>query len=379
MRVPTDMPKRRRSSGRGRDHHHRRRGARLRADHVAAGLAGFCTDYLWFDSLGLSSVFTGILGAKLALGVIFTGVFFLLPSPTSPSPTAWRRSTGPLGPEDELLNRYHAVVDRRAALVRAVVSLLLGLIAGVGMSSEWNQWLLFTNGGDFGVKDADLPDRRRASTSSSCPSTRASWTGCSPRGVIILLDHGGGPLPQRRHPPAGPGPAGHPPGEGPRVGAARPSGPGEGGRLLAAALRAHLLHQGRGRRCHLHRRQRPAPGDLPAAVHRPAVLRAVHLQHLAAGLGSPGRGRGPVGAGVGGGRRGLPRLHPAVPGASPRSRARRAPYIAAQHRGHAARRSASTTSRLRPSTTPRTPRPRPTPSTRTRAPSATSGCSTRRS
>jgi uncharacterized membrane protein (UPF0182 family) len=30
---------------------------------------------------------------------------------------------------------------------------VLGLIAGVGMSSEWNQWILFRNGGSFGVKD----------------------------------------------------------------------------------------------------------------------------------------------------------------------------------------------------------------------------------
>ncbi len=37
--------------------------------------------------------------------------------------------------------------------MRVVVSLVLGLIAGVGMSSEWNQWILFTNGGDFGIKD----------------------------------------------------------------------------------------------------------------------------------------------------------------------------------------------------------------------------------
>src|SRR3954471_17508870 len=78
MRVPTDMPKRRRSSGRGR----------IIVIVVIAvafllitslrGLAGFWTDYLWFDSLGLSSVFSGVLGAKLALGAIFTGVFFAL-------------------------------------------------------------------------------------------------------------------------------------------------------------------------------------------------------------------------------------------------------------------------------------------------------------
>jgi uncharacterized membrane protein (UPF0182 family) len=42
------------------------------------GLAGFYTDYLWFDSLGFSGVFKHVLGAKIALALIFTGIFFVL-------------------------------------------------------------------------------------------------------------------------------------------------------------------------------------------------------------------------------------------------------------------------------------------------------------
>jgi uncharacterized membrane protein (UPF0182 family) len=77
MRTPTDMPQRRRIS-RGR----------LALILTAAvvfvlflslrGLAGFWTDWMWFDSLGLSSVFTGVLGAKIALGAIFTAAFFVM-------------------------------------------------------------------------------------------------------------------------------------------------------------------------------------------------------------------------------------------------------------------------------------------------------------
>jgi uncharacterized membrane protein (UPF0182 family) len=153
MRVPTDMPKRRRGSGRGRI-------IVIVAIVVAfvlitslRGIAGFWTDYLWFDSLGLSSVFSGVLGAKIALGAIFTGVFFLLCFASLTVADRLAPTHRPGGPEDDLLDRYHAVVGKRAVLVRAVVSLLLGLVAGAGMSSEWNQWILFTNGGDFGVKD----------------------------------------------------------------------------------------------------------------------------------------------------------------------------------------------------------------------------------
>src|SRR3546814_4582689 len=59
----------------------------------------------------------------------------------------------PTGPEEELIERYHEVIGGRTGWVRAGVSALLALIAGAGVSGEWNSWLLFTNGGSFGVDD----------------------------------------------------------------------------------------------------------------------------------------------------------------------------------------------------------------------------------
>jgi len=155
MRAPTDMPRRRRrTSGRGRV-----------LIIVAAvvifvlvtslrGLAGFYTDYLWFDNLGLTQVFTGILGAKVALGAIFTLVFFVL---CFVNLTLVDRFAPPFrapGPEDEMLTRYHDFVERRPWAVRAAVSMVFALITGVGVSSEWNQWILFTHSKAFGIKDA---------------------------------------------------------------------------------------------------------------------------------------------------------------------------------------------------------------------------------
>src|SRR5665647_847240 len=153
MRIPTDMPKRRRRVPRGR---------LLIIVAVAVvfvlflslrGLAGFWTDWMWFDALALSSVFTGILGAKIALGAIFTGVFFLLVFFNLIVADRIAPKNRPQGPEDDMLNRYHAVVGRRATLVKVLVSFVLALVAGIGMSGEWNQWILFRNGGSFGVSD----------------------------------------------------------------------------------------------------------------------------------------------------------------------------------------------------------------------------------
>src|SRR4051812_35062573 len=166
MRPPSDMPprppRRRRArrtrrmpSGKGR--------IALIVALVAAfvlitsirGIAGFYTDYLWFDSLGLAGIWRGVLGAKTALALIFIGIFFVL---------IWSNlfiadriaPTFRLGssPEDDFVERYHEFVGARAGLLRTSVALLLALIVGSGVSAKWNEWILFTNRVDFGTKDA---------------------------------------------------------------------------------------------------------------------------------------------------------------------------------------------------------------------------------
>ncbi len=118
------------------------------------GVAGFYTDYLWFDNLGLRQVWSGILGAKVALGAIFTAVFFGLCFANLTIADRTAPAFRPPGPEDEMLSRYHDLIDRRAWIVRGGVSLLFALIAGVGVSAEWNQWILFTHSKPFGINDA---------------------------------------------------------------------------------------------------------------------------------------------------------------------------------------------------------------------------------
>ncbi|MDP1820853.1 MAG: UPF0182 family protein [Acidimicrobiales bacterium] len=154
MRAPTDMPRRLpRAPGRGR--------ALLVIGAVVLfflitslrGIAGFYTDYLWFDSLGNADVWRGVLGAKVALALIFTGAFFLLLWVNLIIADRLAPPFRPTGPDEEFIERYHDVVGGRTGLVRAVTSVVLALIAGAGVSSEWNSWILFTHGADFGVDD----------------------------------------------------------------------------------------------------------------------------------------------------------------------------------------------------------------------------------
>ncbi|MEZ5233394.1 MAG: UPF0182 family protein [Acidimicrobiales bacterium] len=117
------------------------------------GIAGFYTDYLWFDSLGAASVWRGVLGAKIALGVIFTGVFFALLWINLLIADRLAPRFRPSGPEEELLERYYDLVGRRSGLVRFGAAAMFALIAGVGVSQQWRSWLLFTNRVDFGRTD----------------------------------------------------------------------------------------------------------------------------------------------------------------------------------------------------------------------------------
>src|SRR3989442_14895830 len=71
------------------------------------GIAGFYTDFLWFQELHLTSVWRGVLGANLAPGAIFTVIFFLLMwanlAIADPIAPAFR----PMGPEGEPAERDH--------------------------------------------------------------------------------------------------------------------------------------------------------------------------------------------------------------------------------------------------------------------------------
>jgi uncharacterized membrane protein (UPF0182 family) len=120
------------------------------------GIASFYTDYLWFDELELTSVWRGVLGAKVGLGVVFTAVFFVFMYLNLWIADRIAPAFRPLGPEEEIVERYHEVVGARGGLVRVAVSGLFALIAGPGAASHWNEWILFRNHVPFNVDDAQF-------------------------------------------------------------------------------------------------------------------------------------------------------------------------------------------------------------------------------
>ncbi len=119
----------------------------------ASGAANLYTDYLWFDQLGQSSVWSGILTTKLALAAIFTTAFFLIMWTNLYLADRFAPDFRPESPEEDLIERYHQMIGSQAGRLRLIISGIFALVAGANTSSQWKTWVLFNNGEDFGVVD----------------------------------------------------------------------------------------------------------------------------------------------------------------------------------------------------------------------------------
>ena len=155
MRAAADLPRREngRLSGRGRVIAVVAVVAFIVLVASLSGIAGFYTDYLWFDALDRASVWRQVLGAKLALTFIFGGIFFVFMWLNLFLADRAAPTFRPAGPEEELLARYHDIVAGRKGLIRTGVAALFALVASAGVAGRWEDWLLFTNRVDFGVDD----------------------------------------------------------------------------------------------------------------------------------------------------------------------------------------------------------------------------------
>jgi uncharacterized membrane protein (UPF0182 family) len=120
------------------------------------GIAGFYTDYLWFDEVGQTEVWRGVLGAKVLLAAVFTALFFVGMWASLAIADRIAPKFRPVGPEDELVQRYREAVGPHALAVRTGLAALFALIFGVGVSAQWQNWILFRNNVSFGVDDAQF-------------------------------------------------------------------------------------------------------------------------------------------------------------------------------------------------------------------------------
>jgi uncharacterized protein len=154
VRAPQDLPKRpRRATRRGR----------IWIVVVIAVLivlvlslrtiATFYTDYLWFGSVHMTSVWRHLLVVKLGLFLSFAAVFFVLLWVNLAVVDRLAVRELALGPEDEIVRRYQQRVAPHAVLVRSIVAAVVAVIAASSTVGQWQNYLLFVNGGSFPATD----------------------------------------------------------------------------------------------------------------------------------------------------------------------------------------------------------------------------------
>ncbi|HUC38056.1 MAG TPA: UPF0182 family protein [Acidimicrobiales bacterium] len=112
-------------------------------------IATFYTDYLWFGSVKLTSVWRHLFVVKLALFFGFAAVFFVALWVSLAVVDRVAASQLAAGQEDELVRRYQQYVAPRALLVRSIVALVVALIAASSAIGQWSNFLLFANGVSF--------------------------------------------------------------------------------------------------------------------------------------------------------------------------------------------------------------------------------------
>jgi uncharacterized protein len=120
------------------------------------GIAGFYTDFLWFKEIGYTEVWRGLLVAKALPAVVFTVAFFLLILGNLVIADRMAPRFRPAGPEEELVERYRQLIGPYAGRVRMAVAAFLALVAGGGLTNQWNEWVLFRNRVPFGASDAQF-------------------------------------------------------------------------------------------------------------------------------------------------------------------------------------------------------------------------------
>jgi len=116
-------------------------------------LSGFYVDWLWFNSVGFTDVWTTVLTTKVALFVIAGLLTSLIISLNIYLAFRRRPFYVPTSVEADNLERYRATIDPIRKLVFAGIVLILFYFGGTSATNLWTSWLLFRNSTEFGVQD----------------------------------------------------------------------------------------------------------------------------------------------------------------------------------------------------------------------------------
>ena len=114
---------------------------------------GYYTDWLWYQSVDKSEVFTTSILTRLMLFGIFGAFLGLMVGIAMWIAWRTRPTFQAMTPEQASLERYRVAIDPYRRRVTVVLAVVVGFIGGLTASGEWGTFLLWRNATPFGIED----------------------------------------------------------------------------------------------------------------------------------------------------------------------------------------------------------------------------------
>ncbi|SNY06531.1 UPF0182 family membrane protein [Paractinoplanes atraurantiacus] len=111
------------------------------------------TDYLWFNEVDFVNVFSGVLLTRLLLFLAIGIAVAVIIAANLYLAYRLRPLLRPHSAEQATLERYRMIIAPRLGTWITVITVIIGFFAGLSAQGRWKDWMLFRNGGNFGVKD----------------------------------------------------------------------------------------------------------------------------------------------------------------------------------------------------------------------------------
>jgi uncharacterized membrane protein (UPF0182 family) len=120
---------------------------------VLGSLVRMYVDWLWFGEVGFRQVFTTGLRTRLLLFFLFGVLMAVVIAANLFLAYRFRPPFRPMSLEQQNLERYRSALEPRRRLIVIGVSAVLGLFTGITAQGQWQTWLQWRNGTQFGVRD----------------------------------------------------------------------------------------------------------------------------------------------------------------------------------------------------------------------------------
>jgi uncharacterized membrane protein (UPF0182 family) len=120
---------------------------------LGSSFVGVYVNWLWFGSVGFRGVFTTVIWTRIILFLIFGLLMSVGIGANLVIAFRVRPPFRPMSSEQQNLERYRVALEPRKKWILAAIMIIVGLAAGAAAEGDWKQWLLFFNGGSFGVTD----------------------------------------------------------------------------------------------------------------------------------------------------------------------------------------------------------------------------------